>query len=470
MATGLYDPAYEHDACGVGMVADLHGRPDHDIVDRGLTVLERLAHRGASGAEVETGDGAGILVQIPHRFLQRGGRGGRVLAARRRGLRRRPRLPAHRPRRRAEGPHRRRADGRRGGPVRARLAHRADRARGPGQDRAGRHAADRAGLRGAGGTGASTPWPWSAAPSSCASGPSTPSTASTSPRCRPARSSTRACSPPSSCASSSPTCATPASSPAWPWCTRASRPTRSRAGRWPTRTATWPTTARSTRWPATATGCGPGRRCSRRRSFEGDLSRIYPICTPGASDSASFDEVLELLHLGGRSLPHAVLMMIPEAWENHTTMDRDRRAFYRYHASLMEPWDGPAAVVPSPTAPSSAPCSTATACARRATGSPTTAWSSWPARWACSTSPPSASCARAACSRAACSSSTRPRAGSSRTRRSRPSWPPSTPTPSGWPPTRSASTSCRPGPCSRPSTAASSPSSGCSATPPRSCG
>ncbi len=71
MAIGLYDPAYEHDACGVGMVADLHGRPDHDIVDRGLTVLERLAHRGASGAEVETGDGAGILTQIPHRLYRR---------------------------------------------------------------------------------------------------------------------------------------------------------------------------------------------------------------------------------------------------------------------------------------------------------------------------------------------------------------------------------------------------------------
>src|SRR5271168_3711321 len=68
MATGLYDPAYEHDACGVGMVADLNGRPDHDIVDRGLTVLERLAHRGASGAEVATGDGAGILLQVPHRL------------------------------------------------------------------------------------------------------------------------------------------------------------------------------------------------------------------------------------------------------------------------------------------------------------------------------------------------------------------------------------------------------------------
>src|SRR4051794_18579014 len=77
----------------------------------------------------------------------------------------------------------------------------------------------------------------------------------------------------------------------------------------------------------------------------GDLDRLYPICTPGASDSASFDEVLELLHMGGRSLPHSVLMMIPEAWENHTEMDRQRRAFYESHASMMEPWDGPACVV-----------------------------------------------------------------------------------------------------------------------------
>ena len=77
----------------------------------------------------------------------------------------------------------------------------------------------------------------------------------------------------------------------------------------------------------------------------GDLERLFPICTPGASDSASFDEVLELLHMGGRSLPHAVLMMIPEAWENHREMDPQRRAFYEFHASLMEPWDGPACVV-----------------------------------------------------------------------------------------------------------------------------
>ena len=76
----------------------------------------------------------------------------------------------------------------------------------------------------------------------------------------------------------------------------------------------------------------------------GDLERLYPIVTQDASDSASFDEVLELLHLGGRSLPHAVMMMIPEAWENHATMDADRRAFYRFHASVMEAWDGPACV------------------------------------------------------------------------------------------------------------------------------
>ena len=76
----------------------------------------------------------------------------------------------------------------------------------------------------------------------------------------------------------------------------------------------------------------------------GDLARVFPICSNEASDSASFDEVLELIHLGGRSLPHSILMMIPEAWENNPSMDPARRAFYEYHASIMEPWDGPACV------------------------------------------------------------------------------------------------------------------------------
>ncbi|WP_374111714.1 glutamate synthase large subunit [Pseudonocardia sp. ICBG1142] len=79
-------------------------------------------------------------------------------------------------------------------------------------------------------------------------------------------------------------------------------------------------------------------------NLPGDLSRLTPIVTPDASDSATFDEVLELLHLSGRSLPHAVLMMIPEAWEHNTELDPARRAFYEYHSTLMEPWDGPALV------------------------------------------------------------------------------------------------------------------------------
>src|SRR5262249_509998 len=74
-----------------------------------------------------------------------------------------------------------------------------------------------------------------------------------------------------------------------------------------------------------------------RGGFKGPLDRVFPVAPPGASDSATFDEVLELLHLAGRPLPHAVLMMIPEAWENHTEMDPARRAFYRYNSCKIEP-------------------------------------------------------------------------------------------------------------------------------------
>ncbi|MEN9740697.1 MAG: hypothetical protein RLZ72_963 [Actinomycetota bacterium] len=76
----------------------------------------------------------------------------------------------------------------------------------------------------------------------------------------------------------------------------------------------------------------------------GDLNPLFPIVTEDGSDSASFDEVVELLELSGRSLPHAIMMMVPEAWENDPAMDAKRRAFYEYHSMLMEPWDGPAAL------------------------------------------------------------------------------------------------------------------------------
>ncbi len=78
--------------------------------------------------------------------------------------------------------------------------------------------------------------------------------------------------------------------------------------------------------------------------FGDDLAKLFPIVQDGGSDSATFDNVMEFLHMSGRPLAHAVLMMIPEAWSGHETMDAARKAFYEYHACLMEPWDGPASI------------------------------------------------------------------------------------------------------------------------------
>src|SRR5438477_738765 len=78
--------------------------------------------------------------------------------------------------------------------------------------------------------------------------------------------------------------------------------------------------------------------------FGDDIKKILPIINTDGSDSAMFDNCLELLVLGGRSLPHAVMMMIPEPWANHESMSDEKKAFYEYHSCLMEPWDGPASI------------------------------------------------------------------------------------------------------------------------------
>ncbi len=343
MASGLYDPGYEHDACGVGMVADLLGRPDHDIVDKGLTVLERLAHRGASGAEVETGDGAGILVQVPHRFLA-----GAADAA---GFT----LPE--------------AGGYAVGlaflPNDADDAHKA---RSTVEQIAGEEGLSVLGWRvvpteseGLGKTArGAMPRIEQLFVSPAASGVDTmalerrafvlrkrvehavddlyfPSLSArtivykgmlTSEQLREFFPDLRDPTFESGLALVHSRFSTN-TFPSWPL---------AHPYRYLCHNGEINTLAGNRNWMR-------AREALLETSLiEGDLSRIYPICTPAASDSASFDEVLELLHLGGRSLPHAVLMMIPEAWENHTLMDHERRAFYRYHASLMEPWDGPAAV------------------------------------------------------------------------------------------------------------------------------
>jgi glutamate synthase (NADPH) large chain len=87
------------------------------------------------------------------------------------------------------------------------------------------------------------------------------------------------------------------------------------------------------------------RESQLKSELLGDLEKLKPIVTPGASDSATFDEVLELLVLGGRSLPHAMMMMIPGAWEKQLDLNPQVKSFFEYHSMLMEPWDGPAAVI-----------------------------------------------------------------------------------------------------------------------------
>ena len=77
-------------------------------------------------------------------------------------------------------------------------------------------------------------------------------------------------------------------------------------------------------------------------AFKGHMDELFPVCVPGGSDSAQFDNCLELLYHTGRDLPHAMMMMVPEAWQKHQSMADDKKAFYEYHSCLMEPWDGPA--------------------------------------------------------------------------------------------------------------------------------
>ena len=236
-ADGLYDPRFEHDACGVAMVARLDNEPCHEVVVRALEALDNLEHRGAEGADVRTGDGAGILTQLPDALLPRRRR---VRAARGRAATGSACASC-----RDDATHReqieqlRRAQRPRRGPDRPRLARRPDRrgarrrqrerlppAHPPGADR-GRARPTR-----------TTRTPSSASStSSAASSSSRPGRTSTRRASPRAPACTRGCSSPTSCAASTPTCATSASRAAWRWCTRASRRTRSRAGSSPIPTA-----------------------------------------------------------------------------------------------------------------------------------------------------------------------------------------------------------------------------------------
>ena len=339
-ARGLYDPQSERDACGLAMVADLRGRPSHGTVTQALAALHNLRHRGAAGAEPSSGDGSGLLMQVPDAFY-------RAVAGSDAGIDLPPAgeyatgiafVPT------AEGAADRVAE------ITAELA-----------------AEERLSVLG-----------WREVPTDpTALGPTArsvmprfrqPFLAPTTPLTGPLDLERRAfClrkrlerrTAAEGCAVYLPSLS------ARTVVYKGMLTTDQLATFFPDlldeRTATamalvhsrfstntfpsWPL-AHPFRYIAhngeinTIKG---NRNWMRARealletdAFGGELSRLLPVCTEGASDSASFDEVLELLHLSGRSLPHAVLMMIPEAWENHDEMDPARRAFYEYHSTLME--------------------------------------------------------------------------------------------------------------------------------------
>jgi len=337
---GLYDPSYEHDACGVAFVATLTGIASHDIVRKAITALHNLDHRGASGAEPESGDGAGIMLQVPDAFLR---------AEVDFSL-----PPAH--------------------------AYAVGTAFLPGDDEAVRKTQARIEDIAAEENLAVLGWrdlPFD--PSSL--GATAVGVMPTFRQLFVAGASGRvvgmALERMAFCLRMRAERETDVYFPSLSSRTlgykgmlttgqldqfypdlgdeRLESAVAVVHSRFSTNTfPSWPL-SHPFRFIAhngeinTVMG---NRNWMRAREallesdlIPGDLQRLYPICTPGASDSASFDEVLELLHMGGRSLPHAVLMMIPEAWENHAEMDAKRRAFYEFHSALMEPWDGPACIV-----------------------------------------------------------------------------------------------------------------------------
>ncbi len=366
-ACGLYDPANEHDACGVAFVADAQGRRSRSIVAMGLTALHNLDHRGAAGSEPNSGDGAGILTQVPDGLLrasvdfdlppageyavgvaflprEESERVGRVADVTRiaaeeglvvLGWRELPIAPDAAdigPTARAVMPHfaqlfvaegtAARADATAfGGTTAAHGVTRLERRAFVLRKRAERAAAD---------AGSSL---YFASLSSRTVTYKGMLTTDQLPAFFPDLTDERYESAIALVHSRFST----NTFPSWPL----AHPFRVIAHNGEINTIKGNRNRMRAREAKLDTHLFDG---PAGPAAELGLERIFPVTAADFSDSATFDEVLELLHLSGRSLPHAVLMMIPEAWENHEEMDAARRAFYRFHSAVMEPWDGPACV------------------------------------------------------------------------------------------------------------------------------
>ncbi|MEY3016581.1 MAG: Ferredoxin-dependent glutamate synthase 1 [Pseudomonadota bacterium] len=352
-AFGLYDPAHEHDACGVGFVAQMRGRKSHEIVQQGLQILKNLDHRGAVGADALMGDGAGILLQIPDAFFREemasqgvalpppGEYGvGMVFLPKENASR----LACERALEKAVVAEGQVVLGWRDVPTDAQMPM-SPRVRakepilrqifiGRGNDVVVQDALERKlyVIR------------------------KTASSAIQSLRLKhgkeyyvPSMSSRTIvykgllladqvgvyfkdlCDP--RCVSALALVHQRFSTntfPEWPL----AHPYRMVAHNGEINTVKG-----NYNWMRAREGV------MNSPVLGADLQKLYPISFAGQSDTATFDNCLELLVAAGYPLAHAVMMMIPEPWEQHTTMDESRKAFYEYHASMMEPWDGPASIV-----------------------------------------------------------------------------------------------------------------------------
>ncbi|MET9475715.1 MULTISPECIES: glutamate synthase large subunit [unclassified Streptomyces] len=333
---GMYDPRNEHDACGVGFVATLTGVASHELVEQALTVLRNLEHRGATGSEPDSGDGAGILLQVPDAFLraevpfdlpEAGGYAVGIAF-----------LPADDSTEAVQKLEKIAAEeglkvlGWREVPVSPDLLGSGARATMPefrqlfvaDGENAG-IALDRKAfvLRKRAEREAGVYFPSLSARTIVYKGMLTTGQLEPFfPDLSDRRLATTVALVHSRFSTNT--------FPSWPL---------AHPYRFVAHNGEINTVKGNRNWMK-------ARESQLASDLFGteQLDRIFPVCTPDASDSASFDEVLELLHLGGRSLPHSVLMMVPEAWENHDSMDPARRAFYQYHSTMMEPWDGPACV------------------------------------------------------------------------------------------------------------------------------
>jgi glutamate synthase (NADPH) large chain len=344
-ARGLYDPAFEHDACGLGFVADIRRPPTHDVVKMGLTILSRLRHRGAAGCDPCSSDGAGILLHIPHAHFER------VLAPA--GVE----LPLEGDYGVAQCFLSRAPDERK-----AEMRAMADAVRNHGQK--------------------VIAWrdvpidPSQVGPVALASMPvmkqlfigrmgPAPTFERTlfMIRKRAGHIASKAGLTNFYVVSSSSRTivykglALPERLDAF-YLDLKDAWTRSRLALVHSRfsTNTFPTWERAHPYRHIAhngeintlrgnqTWMAAREALLASDAFGEHLADFKPIIREGGSDSASLDDVVAFLVAGGRTLPHVMMMLVPEAWEDHAEMPAERRAFYEYHASLVEPWDGPAAL------------------------------------------------------------------------------------------------------------------------------